>query len=177
MLDCHIHHRLVKRSCRRFRAMPLNWVQIILISSGTPTLWHGFTATDIFDSNYLFLAAPANVESPKTSNFSRFISRLPPLDDDEDFEEDDRVENVSKGSEPWSITESSYEKLCLEVQNYSAVIPAGCSLPSRSAMSRYLETYFSVSTNSIYLNTLQNNNHHRNKPFFENSTGFVRCSQ
>ena len=42
---------------------------------------------------------------------------------------------------PWSITESCYERLCSEVQEYLEVLPSGCSLPSRNNLIRYLEKY------------------------------------
>ncbi|RDW64677.1 hypothetical protein BP6252_10328 [Coleophoma cylindrospora] len=93
----------------------------------------------LFDANLSFIDTTASIQPPQPSSFSRFSSRLPRLDDPEDdAENDDPIVNVT---EPWSITGSCYERLCLEVQCYSEVLPAGCLLPSRNALTGYLEKY------------------------------------
>ncbi|KPM42705.1 hypothetical protein AK830_g3872 [Neonectria ditissima] len=106
----------------------------------------------LFDTD--FLAQPVT-DLPQTSDFSRFSSRLPLLDED-DVAEDDTEKGADDNAEdnvqvegttgpnavPWSITESAYERFCLRVQFYSEVFPPGCALPSRNALTRNLEGYF-----------------------------------
>lgn len=97
----------------------------------------------LFDTNFSFVDTPPSVQPPQTSNFDEFSSRLPPLDDIEnDVEDDNQAKSTTAANtQPWSITGFVYESLCLSVQGYSAVLPTGCSLPSRSTLVRYLKRY------------------------------------
>ncbi|KAH8672466.1 hypothetical protein BGZ61DRAFT_459370 [Ilyonectria robusta] len=113
-------------------------------------LWDpNFMAEDMlpatfFDVNFPIVGAVVNTERSQKSTFSRFSSRLPPLDDVENESEDgNQTEAIADASTvPWSITEPGYESFCLRVQVYSEVLPTGCSLPSRNAICRNLESYF-----------------------------------
>jgi len=90
----------------------------------------------LFSSNFIFHDTPPRPEPP-VSNFSKFSSRLPVL---EDVEDDEPVENANRS--PWTISSSAYESIRLDVHLYTDVIPAGCSLPSRNTLAGYLEIYF-----------------------------------
>ncbi|CAO2649379.1 Nn.00g067640.m01.CDS01 [Neocucurbitaria sp. VM-36] len=91
-------------------------------------------------------------DTPKKSTFSQFSSRLPALEDIEDGGQDDAEihsglrelesrHRASADAEPWIITESCYERFYSEMQDYSAVLPGGCSIPAQSTLIRCLEKY------------------------------------
>lgn len=90
----------------------------------------------LFSSPFLF-HDPSPPPEPPASNFTKFSSRLPAL---EEFEENEAPENVNRS--PWSISISTYETIRLGAQTYAAVLPAGCSLPSRYTLAGYLEIHF-----------------------------------
>ncbi|OTB04472.1 hypothetical protein M426DRAFT_154870 [Hypoxylon sp. CI-4A] len=104
----------------------------------------------LFDINFPPVDTTPSIQPPRTSSFSKFTSRLPPLDDTEDdtgseaeAAANDLVNEQAKSipPTPWSIDEFEYEKIHEHVQAYSRLIPSDCFLPSRNAFVRYLETY------------------------------------
>ncbi|KAI1774748.1 hypothetical protein F4818DRAFT_72036 [Hypoxylon cercidicola] len=123
-----------------------------------------FTIQDIlpatlFDFNIPLDGTLPTSIAPRTSCFNLFASHLPSLCESEDDAEDEAEEEAedeirddaavddpagavgSVDAPPWFIAVSVYERLCLEVQSYSNVLPMGCSLPSVDTLTRYLETY------------------------------------
>ncbi|RFU34681.1 hypothetical protein B7463_g1631, partial [Scytalidium lignicola] len=119
--------------------LDLNWDPIYMSQDILPAT--------LFDTYFPFVDTQPTTLPPQTSNFSRFSSRLPPLDDIEnDAEDDAEDEDLAEGTTsanavPWSVTVAAYERLNFEVQNYSEALPGGCSLPSRSTLTRLLEKY------------------------------------
>jgi hypothetical protein len=102
----------------------------------------------LFDFNFPLFDTSPSIQPPPTSKFAKFSSRLPSLDvieDDNDNDEEDDEEDVQGSAgeidEPWYITKSGYERFSLKIQQYSQVLPAGYSLPSRNTLARYLEKY------------------------------------
>jgi hypothetical protein len=60
----------------------------------------------LFDTNFPFIDTPPSVQPPRISSFSRFSSRLLPLEDTEDDAEDgDQAEDITGvNAVPWSVT-------------------------------------------------------------------------
>lgn len=97
----------------------------------------------LFDTDFPFFDPSPRIQPPRPNSFSRFTSRLPPVDAiDDEAEVDDGDEDIP-GDEamPWSITGPVYDKYCRSVLDYAKVLPAKCSLPSRNNMALYVETY------------------------------------
>ncbi|KAH6890281.1 hypothetical protein B0T10DRAFT_596400 [Thelonectria olida] len=99
---------------------------------------------------------PQTSQAPQMASFSRFSSRLPlPTTDLADDAEGHLQDTPRHGVEnrgilavdecshvPWSIASSSYDTLCRDVLSYSDILPTGCTLPSRNALTRNLESFF-----------------------------------
>ncbi|RYP14273.1 hypothetical protein DL765_006484 [Monosporascus sp. GIB2] len=98
---------------------------------------------DAFDVNFPIVHAPSSNPVPRMNSIGRFSSRLPPVQDDEiNLADEDRTEDVPDVKDPpWSITERDYDRLCLATQEFSAVLPLECSLPSRDMLAGQLESY------------------------------------
>jgi hypothetical protein len=107
----------------------------------------------LFDADFPEFEATASIEPPPKSSFTRFSSRLPTLGDIEDDNRDDaeddarmcEQEDGSRASadvEPWVLTKSTYEHFQLQIQDFSAVLPDGCSVPAQNTLIRCLEKYF-----------------------------------
>ncbi|KAJ9134456.1 hypothetical protein NKR23_g10096 [Pleurostoma richardsiae] len=126
------------------------------MSAGGPdAFWDpDFMARDVlpsslFDTSFQFPATPSSFQPPKISSSSRFSSHLPAVDDDlddatavQDTEDDEQASgSFCTIPVPWSITAPIYERILAEVREFSNVLPAECSLPSRNSLSWYLEKY------------------------------------
>ena len=85
-------------------------------------------------------------------NINHFGSRLPALADLNGAGRSSAVpgfesctssqpSRIIADSQPWTITETHYDKLCIEVLTFSRIIPDGCTLPTRHTLTRYLEKY------------------------------------
>jgi hypothetical protein len=107
----------------------------------------------LFDTDFLGLEAPTSTESQPRSSFAQFSSRLPSLDDIEDDVQDDaedaarmceQEDRLPAGAnvEPWVLNKSCYEGFNSEVQDFSAVLPNGCLVPTQNTLIRCLEKYF-----------------------------------
>jgi Fungal specific transcription factor domain len=105
--------------------------------------------SSLFDSDFPGFEVPKSMEPPPKSSFAQFSSRLPTLDDLEDDDQDD-VDDASKQEnthhtgvdiEPWNLDKSRYEKFQFEVQEFSALLPNGCSIPAQNTLIRCLEKY------------------------------------
>ncbi|KAH7139783.1 hypothetical protein B0J13DRAFT_478073 [Dactylonectria estremocensis] len=117
-------------------------------------LWDpGFMIQDmlpatLFDPNISIFNTTPSAQRPRKTSFLKFSSRLPLADKIENeaetqSEDDNEAEDIiNANAEPWSITEPSYERFRLKVQVSADVLPPGCFLPSRHAISRNLEAYF-----------------------------------
>jgi hypothetical protein len=102
----------------------------------------------LFDTDFLGLNLPASTEPPEKSQFIQFSSRLPKLNDAEDDATGDTlmcngVDNSRAAVEnpPWILNENVYNDICVEVQNFSAVVPNGCTVPAQNTLIRCLEKY------------------------------------
>jgi hypothetical protein len=106
----------------------------------------------LFNTDFLCLEASSDTEAPQKSNFAKFSSRLPTLDDVEDERQDDIVSDTGMcehednlladaDAEPWVLNKSCYEYFCIEVQGFSAVFPSQCSIPAQNTLIRCLEKY------------------------------------
>jgi hypothetical protein len=107
----------------------------------------------IFDTDFSSFEAPTSTGPPQENTFAQFSSRLPTLDDtdeedQDDVEDDARVCEQDDGlraggnGEPWILNKSCYEGFCLAIQDFSSVIPNGCSTPVQNTLIRCLEKYF-----------------------------------
>ena len=102
----------------------------------------------LFDMNIPWMDMPTT-QPPQTSSLSKFTSRLPqPLDDIEDNIDDEdgatgnaEVIDGDVQREPWSMTESDYDQLCREIHSVADSLPPAYSIPSKDALTRYLEIY------------------------------------
>lgn len=101
----------------------------------------------LFDVDYYNLEAPISIVPPQRNSFAHFSSRLPTLDDVEDEAEDEvRVREQQDSvagarNKPWVLNQSCYENFRLELQDFSTLIPDGCSIPAQSTLMRCLEKY------------------------------------
>ncbi|KAK5744129.1 hypothetical protein LTR17_002159 [Elasticomyces elasticus] len=53
------------------------------------------------------------------------------------------AERIEVGMSPWRLTRFQYDEIIVTIRRYSSVLPEDMSLPSRHALIRYLEGYFS----------------------------------
>ncbi|KAL7620384.1 hypothetical protein AAE478_009379 [Parahypoxylon ruwenzoriense] len=106
----------------------------------------------LFDIDFSLVNPPPSIHPTKRCNFSWFTSRLPRLDDSEDDSDGEVADDSGAGDQavgavstinlvPWSVTELDYERLCLEVQSYSGILPTGCVMLSKHTLTRHLEVY------------------------------------
>jgi len=93
----------------------------------------------VFDSNLQINHTSATIETSRQCNLSEFSSRLPSLDDDEGNAY--QPGESPHTAEPWLLSAACYERLCHDLEGFSAIIPIGYSIPSRSNLIRYLEKY------------------------------------
>ena len=87
----------------------------------------------------------------KKNSLYRYSSRLPRLDDLESIHTGG--DTISEGhhysssassshDSVWTIDETTYDRMCAEVEELSQGLPHSCSLPSRDALARYMDKYF-----------------------------------
>jgi hypothetical protein len=151
--------------CSHHSTTPAEVVQIPTLSDGVEMdgiavdlFWNpDFMAQDIlpaslFDNDFPSSEAPTSIEPPQRDSFAQFSSRLPTLDDVEDGDQDNAEDDArmceqedrlraGAGFEPWVLNRSCYESFHFEVQDFSAVLPNGCSIPAQNTLIRCLEKY------------------------------------
>lgn len=81
----------------------------------------------------------------ENDSLSRFGSRLPSLQPEEQNQEREYVPQAYSRSiePPWKISGQDYREIQLKIAEFQAVLPGDFSLPSRHALSRFLEGYIS----------------------------------
>lgn len=81
--------------------------------------------------------------TPQSCHASASTSQLRSLNDPkiEDYAEEEGLGYIDPYADPWSITHTDYEKLCLKVQDYADILPLPCSLPPRQELSIFVEKY------------------------------------
>jgi hypothetical protein len=148
---CRRSHHLTSQVEAVTTATPTNGVEIG--ETDAAQFWDlGFMAQDmlpasLFDIDFHDFEAPTSVEPLQKSTFAQFSSRLPTLDDVEDDAENDsgmcdREDGLAGDVlEPWVLSNTCYESFLLEIQQFSAVLPEGCSIPAQSSLIRCLEKY------------------------------------
>ncbi|KAE9362792.1 hypothetical protein N431DRAFT_424151 [Stipitochalara longipes BDJ] len=137
-------HQPLYPPTRPLDVAPTIYGNVDIALSEPDIFWDDFLSQDalpamVFDNNFQFNYTPQFIEKSQLCNLSKFSSRLPSLDESED--NIDQPEECTNGADPWSISESCYERLCYEFAGFSVVLSPVCSLPSRSNLIRYLEKY------------------------------------
>lgn len=81
----------------------------------------------------------------ETDPLSRFGSRLPSLQPEEQNPERETVPRAYflRTEPPWKISGQDYREIQLKIAEFQSVLPADFHLPSRHALSRFLEGYVS----------------------------------
>ncbi|KUJ20619.1 uncharacterized protein LY89DRAFT_666279 [Mollisia scopiformis] len=149
-VSCHSHHSAPPSEAV---AIPMLSGELETDGAGADMLWDpDFMIQDmlpaaLFDIDFHNFEAPST-EPLQKSSFAQFSSRLPTLDDVENDDEgdarmcetDDRL-RAGADDEPWILSKSCYEGFHLKIQDFSAVLPDGCSIPAQSTLIRCLEKY------------------------------------
>jgi hypothetical protein len=124
--------------------MPNFYLPAALFDSDLPTsLW----SQPDWNSSIGFQSHSSNrVQTQNESDpLSRFSSRLPSLQPEEQNPEVEPVPRAySRRTEPpWKITGQDYREIQLKIAEFQSVLPGDFHLPSRHALSRFLEGYVS----------------------------------
>jgi hypothetical protein len=124
--------------------MPNFYLPAALFDSDLPTsLWSqpDWNSSTGFQSHNNNRVRTQNESDP----LSRFGSRLPSLQPEEQNLEDEPVPRAySRRTEPpWKISGQDYREIQLKITEFQSVLPGDFHLPSRHALSRFLEGYVS----------------------------------
>jgi hypothetical protein len=102
-----------------------------------------FVITD-FSSAEAFDAVPPVLDPahPRASpsDFSRFSSRLPRLDDADD-DTSDIEDATGTSTTTWVLKEAKHQMLCGDIQSRLSNLTLGYSMPSRNSWTQYLQEY------------------------------------
>ncbi len=100
--------------------------------------------TALFDGALSLTDPTSSIQPTPSENFPIFTSRLPSTSGIESDLEGDKPRNTSavESALPWFISGSTYQRICLEIQRHSEILPVGYALPSKNTLSRNLEAYF-----------------------------------